>query len=219
MPGHQHPGRSTLPRTSTQDGIHIHQARGFGDAGVRTRAGWLDEVIALHLQAVATGCRDRLELRFDPIGRGQNALPGRQVGAHAGKRIAGAEAHQFRDICLDVLGRDGSDGCCDPRVGRQRRRWCVRHRLSTGSDGTDQQEQGRDPRRPFRTSYAITAHSHSLSLWQETAIGLHASHVDEAQTPHRNWGSCHQAATVHRTSRHNPGWKWRRHHGSCLSRM
>jgi len=76
--------------------------------------GWLDEFVALYLQAATAVGGVALEFRFDPVGGGIDAGTWREVSLHAGESAAVVEADELGDDGFNVVRRDllerGDDG-------------------------------------------------------------------------------------------------------------
>lgn len=121
MAGDQHHAFGLRWIGSAQNGVDIGHARGARNAPrPRLAAGGVgDERIAIHFQAAVALRGDLLELRFDPIRRGLRALPRRQIGVHAGERVARAKLYQRFNRLFYARGVDGLECPRDGRIGRR----------------------------------------------------------------------------------------------------
>lgn len=74
----------------------------------RGRAGGLDEVVTLDLEAVAAVGGDAFEFGLDPVSGGADSCAWRKVSLHAGKGAAVIEGDEFFDGGADMIG----ETCC-----------------------------------------------------------------------------------------------------------
>src|SRR5205823_2068111 len=111
--GHQNYALGLLRISAAQNGVDVGYLGRLGNAFGRR----LDESIELHFEAATTGARIALELAFDPLAGGGNAVAALRGLVH-GERAAVAKAHQSGDGMLNLRGGNSLQRGNNHRIGR-----------------------------------------------------------------------------------------------------